>query len=611
MNDTMRAPTSSPSRPTRLRPGAAAIPLGFALSLCAQSVAALGLGDLTLESGLGQPLRAHVALIAAPDEALPAASCFSLSGEQGADMPRLSRARLSVEKRADGARLTIRSTQPVNEPILMVGIRVQCGLGVERDYTLLPEPIAAAPELPVVATPAGERPARAGRPPAATGQWVTSRGETLQGIAEALYPDSRRMQRRFVGAVARANPGVFEGGDAANLPLAEGTRLAVPSLRALSATGRPEPDRAAAEAAPSPARRKAPAAEGEAAARTDRLRIGAAPPEATRSATAGNRDLQAREQRLMAAMEDMVSMELSIADRMVKLEKTVVGLRAAIEEADRQIQVASAPAGQPAAAAVPAAAPPAAAPRSVPDAVPAPVSGEGPTAWLIAAALGLAAVGGLLAWRRRAAARPAATEPEVEPEAAPPSRFTTVDIPVAEPLPPPAAKPAAPPRPVPVPREDDHAVEVAEHASAAELAEIMLAFGQSDDALRSLSDYVAANPQQLVGPWMKMLEVYRGADMRKEFDALAGRLHKMFNVAVPVWAGAAGKVFPQRLEEYPHVIARVQEVWGRREALDYLIHLVTDNRNGTRFGFSVAVIQEILLLISVMAERQSAAGSPA
>ena len=154
-------------------------------------------------------------------------------------------------------------------------------------------------------------------------------------------------------------------------------------------------------------------------------------------------------------------------------------------------------------------------------------------------------------------------------------------------------------------------MEVAEHASAAELAEIMLAFGQSDDALRSLSDYVAANPQQLVGPWMKMLEVYRGAGMRKEFDALAGRLHKMFNVSVPVWAGAAGKVFPQRLEEYPHVIARVQEVWGRREALDYLIHLVTDNRNGTRFGFSVAVIQEILLLISLMAERQSAARSPA
>lgn len=594
------------------RPCGAAIPLGFALSICAQSVAALGLGDLTLESGLGQPLRAHVALIAAPDEELPAASCFRLAGEQGgADMPRLSRARLSIEKRADGPRLTIRAAQPVNEPILMVGIQVRCGLDLERDYTLLPEPVAAAPELPVAAAPAGARAPRSERPPMTTGQWMAASGETLQSIAEALYPDSPRMQRRFVRAVSRANPGLFEGKDAATMALAEGTRLNVPSLRELSVPERRTAEPDIREAAPAQVKpRPAAPAQGEPGAGTDRLRIGAVPPESARaSGPAGSQDLQAREKRLMAAMEDMTAMELSMADRIVRMERAVAGLRAAIEEADRQIEAASAPQAQ--GAGKPAAKLPAALPAASPQSAREPASeragDQGPRAWWLAAALGLAGVWGLLVWRRRAAAKAAQPGPEAAPVQESPTRFESVDIPITEPLPArPAAKSSPPATPVSMAREEEHVVEVAEHGSAAELAEIMLAFGQSEDAMRNLSDFVAANPQQLVGPWMKMLQVYRGAGMRKEFEALASRLHKMFNFAVVAWAGAASKAIPQQLEEYPHVIARLQEVWGRREALDYLVHLVTDNRNGTRFGFSVPVIQEILLLISLMADRQGA-----
>ena len=56
-----------------------------------------------------------------------------------------------------------------------------------------------------------------------------------------------------------------------------------------------------------------------------------------------------------------------------------------------------------------------------------------------------------------------------------------------------------------------------------------------------------------------------------------------------------------------HVCDRIVALWGRPECSDYLRQLLRDNRAGERGGFTLPVVQEILLLIDLMADREAAA----
>jgi hypothetical protein len=148
-----------------------------------------------------------------------------------------------------------------------------------------------------------------------------------------------------------------------------------------------------------------------------------------------------------------------------------------------------------------------------------------------------------------------------------------------------------------------------------ELAEIMLSFGRLEGAAQTLQEYIEANPKEALLPWMKLLEIYRKGDMHAEFDDLAGKLNRNFNVEVQRWNNEAPRPVPADenqmakalcLEELPHIIEQLVAKWGQPECLDYLHRLLRDNRGGQRSGFALPVVQEILLLIEIMVARQAA-----
>jgi len=110
------------------------------LSLChAGSTAALGLGEISVRSFLGQPLHATVALLdTAPTTA---ADCFSLDASSGSIAP-LLHAQLSIEQAGGQTLLHIRTTQPVHDPIAQFVLTSDCGARLQRDYVVLLDPPA-------------------------------------------------------------------------------------------------------------------------------------------------------------------------------------------------------------------------------------------------------------------------------------------------------------------------------------------------------------------------------------------------------------------------------------------------------------------------------------
>ncbi len=173
--------------------------------------AAIGLDELQMRSGLGERLQASVPLAHSEHEALPGLACFGVTAA-GSDGVHLD-TRLRLVERQGKATLEISSRQPVNEPVLTLLVTIGCEIGLQREYTVLPDfpvdrsttPTVAAvrPEERVWQPPSPPPPARRkARPaPAAAGDRLVLSAApvdlpaTANGATDALPAMTERMLR--------------------------------------------------------------------------------------------------------------------------------------------------------------------------------------------------------------------------------------------------------------------------------------------------------------------------------------------------------------------------------------------------------------------------------
>ncbi len=278
-----------------LSPRALASAIVLALASLSANVDAAGLGRLTVQSGLGQPLRAEVEVTSLTREEAQSLSARLAPPEAfrqaGLEFnPALGALRFAIEPRGGRTFVRITSTQPINEPFVDLLVELNWATGkFVREYTFLldppeirtarseaveggasrsepaapsaaaaPAPRAQAPAaapVPAPATPppqrapvaeraqsaepapAPARPARPARPEAApraeapAGSVDVRRGDTLGNIARGAKPEGVSLDQAMI-AIYRANPSAFIGN--INL-LREGAKLAIPDRSAMAA----------------------------------------------------------------------------------------------------------------------------------------------------------------------------------------------------------------------------------------------------------------------------------------------------------------------------------------------------------------------------------------
>ena len=129
----------------------------------AQSALAIQLGELEVQSSLGQPLRASIAYALSANEQIHDYCIFLKPGVAATGLPALTSARLSVA----GGRINIAGSVPIHEPMMSLGLTVDCpySANLTRSYTVLldpvrtPQPVSAPAPQPVAvrAEPAAPR----------------------------------------------------------------------------------------------------------------------------------------------------------------------------------------------------------------------------------------------------------------------------------------------------------------------------------------------------------------------------------------------------------------------------------------------------------------------
>lgn len=522
------------------------------------------LGDVVRVSAVGEPLL--IELRSPGNTAEQIAECIRVFGaparSPGLDV--VGSAQLSVQGSGPNARLIVQRSKPSFEPIIQLTLLNICNPRLQREYTLFLEPplarSAATTAPQPTRTPEAGPAARSTAPrPAAEPTRKTERKPPSEPTpAKAKTPPPK---------AAPAGPTQTEG------------RLVLEGDQSPSVKAVPLP---------------VPAADG---AREDAL--------------------AEREAILVAAIDQTIKTQLELMDRLRRLEEVQAALKAQLET------TAPAP--------LPTAQQPAAAPTPEPDVIPSreppPSDGSGSggsTNIMLAALAGLALLAALLlaVRRKRDAGRVERPDQAAEiaasawPDEAPTTMgertaFTELEThaprktaktvapldfdtgaetssPEAETLP-------------PVTMTDEP---VEEHDSAVELADIMISFGRVHGAAETLADFIRSNPRQAVTPWLKLMEVYRLAGMRMEFDALARQLNKTFNVKAVTWDNFDEARKPlHSLEQMPHLIDMLTKSWGTRDCQAFLEKLLRDNRDGLREGFPISIIDEILTLTGVLEER--------
>jgi pilus assembly protein FimV len=260
---------------------------------------ALGLGKLTVQSSIGQPLSAQIELSSATKEELDSLSVriadANLYRQNNLSYNSvLARARITLERGGAAPYLKVVTQSAVSEPYLDLMVEVNWASGrLVRDYTFLldppgvsptpveptapvgvgvappraaaapaaPAPAAPAPAAPAPAAPAPAAPAPAAPAPAAPApppaapspvaaapsptpramaggdQYRVQRGDTLSKIASEYKPPAVTLEQMLV-ALFNTNQDAFDGNNINRLRA--GSVVAIPNADVAAATSAPE-----------------------------------------------------------------------------------------------------------------------------------------------------------------------------------------------------------------------------------------------------------------------------------------------------------------------------------------------------------------------------------
>ncbi|MFN4341409.1 MAG: FimV family protein [Azonexus sp.] len=548
---------------------------------------AIGLGDLRSQPVLGESLRLEVSLLGVDRQHIDA-SCFRLAPPASDDLPSLRRASFTLRREGEPI-LEIRSDLPLREPVMQMTIQVGCGHEISRTYMLMaspPQPAVAVPSAAGRERAAMVAPAGAGEPRAV----LTRHPQTLPPEAPARLLPRKASQPRERGGRDRL--------------LLSGSEFAVyePSLRLA----------------------------------TELLGVAAA--------KEAERDILRLEYRMLMALHEQAISQMAAAEKLRNMEGALIELQS--RAADFAHRVEQDGAGPRPGAPADQVAPPAKGAEKPAPAVPRDTGARRvteDTPWsvyglLLGLLLGL---GGWIGWRRYREAKENAVVADL-PLAVPEVRVDPkreeereepggVDLPVE-----PAAMgmpmqvdidllgqghPEAALEPVETakaqvagPALSINATTLDEHFEAnpvMELADIMLSFGRVKGAAQALQEFIDRNPQEALQPWIRLMDVYRMAGMRTEFEQVARNLNQHFNVEVQSWEGGGanggdllaenvtGGQRPQSLEDMPRLMNAVVDLWESGDVVGYLYQLLRDNRGGQRQGFALPVVDDILFLIEL------------
>ena len=570
---------------------------------------ALGLGEAPGGVVLGEPLDFVVPLLLDAADG-PPPDCASAKVRVAEQPLGPGDARARVERVGDAARVRVATSSRIGEPVVTVELELGCPPRLARRYVLFADPPSLAPPRAtpppaVVGVAPARQEARSPAPPRPAARTSDRMARPAGRDAQADRADARAARPAASPAPAARR---------ARLQLEPPAAVAAPAFaasdpvdEALAAVAQATTTVRAAAAAASAAEQRVAALEADVAglrAEAQRQRAAAAELHSRLAAAerAGRAERAERAPMLLASAS-LVLLVLAgwLARRVRALERERRDAwRQAAAQADpgarTTVQIPVVTSELPGGAAPRAAAsrfvpftPLAPPPQPAPPPPGRPDRASAPVPQAAAPAAGAAST----AQRAKVPA-----EPVQAPVQAP------MQAPVQAPEPARADDPPAAPTPVErtqvlpaqsltAPARD---VSIEELIDLEQQAEFFVVLGQDDAAIDLLMDHLRGTGGGSPLPYLKLLEIYRRRGDRPAYERIRERFHNRFNGYAPAWDSELN--LGRALEDYPGVLARLEQVWPRPlDAMAELEALLFRRSRGELFD--LPAYREVLFLYSL------------
>lgn len=164
-------------------------------------------------------------------------------------------------------------------------------------------------------------------------------------------------------------------------------------------------------------------------------------------------------------------------------------------------------------------------------------------------------------------------------------------------LPPASATRFAPTAPPLIASEPLKAVSVEELIDLEQQAEFFIVLGQDDAAIELLEAHLGGHTQEIPWPFLKLMEIYRRLGRRADYERVQERFNAHFNGRAPTWESDMEQ--GRSLVDYPGVVDRLQALWAEpARAMDVLemslVHLGPEAD-----AFDLPAYRELLFLYAV------------
>ena len=146
------------------------------------------------------------------------------------------------------------------------------------------------------------------------------------------------------------------------------------------------------------------------------------------------------------------------------------------------------------------------------------------------------------------------------------------------------------------------AVKVEEISDITQEAEFWMSVNDPERAIEILDAQANVEHPDSPVPWLYLLDLYRLVNDKPKYEALRSRFSGFFNVNLPEFDVDPQALSSLQLEDYPHLIERICTLWNGSAIVPFLESLLVDDRDGLRTGFELPVYRDILLLISIARE---------
>lgn len=150
--------------------------------------------------------------------------------------------------------------------------------------------------------------------------------------------------------------------------------------------------------------------------------------------------------------------------------------------------------------------------------------------------------------------------------------------------------------------EASNAFNVEEISDVTQEAEFWISLNDPLRAIGILEPHTETERPDSPVTWLYLLDLYREVGEEGKYNALRERFVRLFNARIPLYG--TPELESQSLEDFPHLLDRICKLWGSVDIVPFLQSLLIDDRAGARAGFDLPLYRDILLLIGIALEKK-------